>query len=146
MQVLPADLTDPTQLRAVEDRCHDAEAPIDVLVNNAGFGTFGAFHTLDVEGENREIQLNAVALVRLYARACRARDERLRGRAGILNVSSPAPACFGLDEPPRSKTKYSVTFTGKSAMSEPQRNRIGHGAVPGFHAHGFPVGRRRPGR
>src|SRR3954470_14776720 len=50
-QVLAADLTDPEQLRAVEARCHDAAKPIDVIVNNAGFGSYGPFHTLDVENE-----------------------------------------------------------------------------------------------
>ncbi len=67
-QVLPADLTDPEQLATVEGRCHDPSAPIDMLVNNAGFGTFGPFHTLDLETETREIQLNVVALGSPHAR------------------------------------------------------------------------------
>lgn len=94
-QVLPADLTDPVQLQVVEDRCHDRDAPIDVLVNNAGVGSFGPFHTLDVDTEVREIQLNVVALVRLTHAA--AAEMAARGRGGILNVSSlagfqPSPA------------------------------------------------------
>jgi uncharacterized protein len=87
-QVLPADLTDPAQLQAVEHRCHDSVAPIDVLVNNAGFGSFGMFHTLDLENEMREIQLNVSALVRLSHAA--ASEMVPRGRGGILNVSSLA--------------------------------------------------------
>ncbi len=43
-EVLPADLTDDAQLATVEARART----VDVLVNNAGFGTFGPFHTLDV--------------------------------------------------------------------------------------------------
>ena len=88
VQVLPADLTDPEQLHVVEDRCHDSVAPIDVLVNNAGFGSFGPFHTLDLENETREIQLNVTALVRLSHAA--ASEMAPRGRGGILNVSSLA--------------------------------------------------------
>jgi short-subunit dehydrogenase len=88
VQVLPADLTDAAQLQIVEDRCHDSVAPIDVLVNNAGFGSFGPFHELDLENEVREIQLNVTALVRLSHAAASAMVPR--GRGGILNVSSLA--------------------------------------------------------
>ena len=88
-QVLPADLTDarpaPASSRTV---AATRDAPIDVLVNNAGFGSFGAFHTLDLDGEIREIQLNVVALVRLTHAA--ASQMVPRGRGGILNVSSLA--------------------------------------------------------
>ena len=84
-QVLPADLTDPAQLQAVEDRCRDRDAPIDVLVNNAGFGTFGAFHTLDVEADVRAIQLNVIALVRL-THAAAGRDGA-RAATGAFSTS-----------------------------------------------------------
>jgi short-subunit dehydrogenase len=80
-EVLPADLTDADQLAMVEARVRS----VDLLVNNAGFGTFGAFHTLDVDTETREINLNVIALVRLTHAAAAAMAER--GRGGILNVS-----------------------------------------------------------
>jgi short-subunit dehydrogenase len=83
-EVLAADLTDPAQLAAVEARTRS----VDLLVNNAGFGTFGPFHTLDVDTEVREINLNVVALVRLSHAAAGAMAER--GNGGILNVSSLA--------------------------------------------------------
>jgi short-subunit dehydrogenase len=38
---------------------------VDWLVNNAGFGTAGAFHALPVERELDEIHLNVTALVAL---------------------------------------------------------------------------------
>ena len=41
---------------------------VDWLVNNAGFGTFGAFHTLPVEHELEEIRLNVEALVEATGR------------------------------------------------------------------------------
>src|SRR5262245_66692429 len=44
-EVLGADLTDGAQLATVEARART----VDVLVNNAGFGTFGSFHPLDVD-------------------------------------------------------------------------------------------------
>ena len=38
---------------------------VDVLVNNAGFGTYGRFHELSTEDDHREIMVNVVALARL---------------------------------------------------------------------------------
>jgi short-subunit dehydrogenase len=87
-EVLVADLTDPAQLAAVEDRLTDRERPIDVLVNNAGFGTNGRLHELDRDVETREVNLNVVALVRLTHAALGPMVER--GSGGVLNVSSLA--------------------------------------------------------
>jgi uncharacterized protein len=81
-EVLAADLTDAGALATVEARA----ATVDVLVNNAGFGTFGNFHELDIEGEDRQIRLNVLALVRLTHAAAKGMVER--GNGGILNVAS----------------------------------------------------------
>ena len=87
-EVLVADLTDPAQLATVEDRLADRDRPIDVLVNNAGFGTNGRLHELDRDTETREVNLNVVALVRLTHAALGPMVER--GSGGVLNVSSLA--------------------------------------------------------
>jgi hypothetical protein len=83
-EVVAADLTDATQLRMVERHA----AGVDVLVNNAGFGTAGRFHELDVDAEEAEVLLNVVAVVRLTHAAARGMVVRRRG--GILNVASIA--------------------------------------------------------
>ena len=88
VEVLAADLSDPQQRALVEARLRDAAKPIDVLVNNAGFGTTGRFHELDVERETEEIELNVVALMRLAHAALEGMVRRKRG--GIVNVSSIA--------------------------------------------------------
>ena len=51
VEVLVADLTDRAQLARVEDRLRDRERPVDVLVNNAGFGVNQLFVDGDVEAE-----------------------------------------------------------------------------------------------
>jgi short-subunit dehydrogenase len=87
-EVLAADLIDLDSLATVEARLRDGERPVDVLVNNAGFGTTGRFAELPLETEDREIRLNVLAVVRLAHAALPGMLERDRG--GILNVSSLA--------------------------------------------------------
>ncbi|HEY3725310.1 MAG TPA: SDR family oxidoreductase [Acidimicrobiia bacterium] len=87
-EVLPADLSDPGSLLEVETRVGDAARPIELLVNNAGFGTSGRFASLPIAREEQEIQLNVLALVRLTHAAL---DGLVaRGRGGVINVASLA--------------------------------------------------------
>ncbi|MEN9646769.1 MAG: hypothetical protein RL238_3438 [Actinomycetota bacterium] len=88
IEVLDADLTTPEGLAAVATRVADSALPIDLLVNNAGFGTSGEFHELDADRLDREVQLNVAALTRLSHAALAAM--RPRGRGYVLNVSSVA--------------------------------------------------------
>jgi short-subunit dehydrogenase len=86
-EVCAVDLTDRAQLASVESRLR-ADPPVDVLINNAGFGTFGTFHELDLEVEDREVQLNITAVVRLTHAALG--PMVARGKGSVLNVSSIA--------------------------------------------------------
>lgn len=86
VDVVDADLTQTAALRRLER--HMDETKLDLLVNNAGFGTFGRFAELDIRREEEEIRLNVVALVRLTRAALPGMIER--GRGGIINVSSMA--------------------------------------------------------
>jgi short-subunit dehydrogenase len=79
------DTTAPDELFAAVEQQGDA---VDVLVNNAGFGTFGFFAESDVSSQLNMIQLNATALThlsRLYLPGM-----LRRGRGKILNVASTA--------------------------------------------------------
>jgi short-subunit dehydrogenase len=87
-EVLAADLVEPAELARVEARLADAARPVDLLVNNAGFGTVGPFVTLDPAGEEREIRLNVVAVSRLTRAVLPQLVER--GAGGVINVSSIA--------------------------------------------------------
>jgi short-subunit dehydrogenase len=135
-QVLPADLTDAGQLAVVEERCRDRRAPIDVLVNNAGFGTFGPFHTLDLDAETREIQLNVVALVRLTHAA--AAEMVARGSGGILNVSSLAGFQPGPSNATYGATKAFVTSFTEAVHEELRGTGVAVTVLcPGFTRTGF---------
>jgi uncharacterized protein len=88
VEVLPADLLDPAGLASVEARLASPDAPIDLLVNNAGFGLYGDHADLAVERQQAMIELNVLALTRL-ARA--ALDQQVaRGVGGVINVGSTA--------------------------------------------------------
>jgi uncharacterized protein len=126
-EVLAADLTDPQQLAAVEERART----VDLLVNNAGFGTFGPFHTLDVDTEAREVNLNIVALVRLTHAAAAGMVERSRG--GILNVSSLAGFQPGPANATYSATKAFVTSFTQAVHEELKGTGVSVTALcPGF--------------
>jgi short-subunit dehydrogenase len=59
---------------------------IDVLVNNAGFGTYGLFAEIDAGREHQLLGVNVDALVRLTHAVLP--GILARGRGGILNVAS----------------------------------------------------------
>lgn len=59
---------------------------VDVLVNNAGFGTYGPFAELDAERERELVAVNVDALVRLSHAVLP--GMLARGRGGVLNVAS----------------------------------------------------------
>lgn len=86
VEVLAADLTDPAELQIVETVVEDAD--LELLVNNAGFGTVGSFAELDVAKEDEEVRLNVVALLRLTRAALPGMIARHRG--AVINVSSMA--------------------------------------------------------
>jgi len=89
VEVLAADLTTDAGLGAVLDRLRDTTRPvIDLVVNNAGFGTSGPFVSADADRLSREISLNINALTRISHEAVR--QMQPRGRGYLLNVSSVA--------------------------------------------------------
>jgi short-subunit dehydrogenase len=88
VEVLVADLTDPAQLAAVEKRLGDDASPVDLLVNNAGFGLKRRFLDNTVDEEVAMLDVLVTAVLRLSHAALAAMTAR--GRGGVVNVSSVA--------------------------------------------------------
>lgn len=131
VEVLPADLARRDDLEAVAARVAATDHPIDLLVNNAGFGTYGDLAELDVETELEEIAVNVTAVVRLTHAAVRAMTAR--GTGAILNVSSVA----GLQATPGNATygatKAFVASFGESVAGELEGTGVTLTTVlPGF--------------
>jgi uncharacterized protein len=111
VEVIAADLTTGQGMAAVEARLASDERPIDLLVNNAGFGTIGKFHELPVAGEITEIGLNVVAVARLTHAALEGMVRR--GRGGVINVASIAAY-----QPTPGNATYGATKAFVSSLSQ----------------------------
>ncbi len=138
-EVLPADLSEPEGIRRVEERIVAAGA-LDLLINNAGFGTYGYFTDVSADRHEDMINVHVTASIRL----CRAALPLMlkRGRGGIINVASVA-AFFPL---PGNST-YAASKAYLVTFSEALQREIAGGGVkiqalcPGFTVtefHGTP--------
>jgi len=84
--IIRADLSDPNACIALYEQVKDEK--VDILINNAGFGLFGAFDTTDLQEELRMIDTNIKAvhiLTKLFLK-----DMKARNTGYILNVASSA--------------------------------------------------------
>lgn len=84
--VLAADLATEEGVALVEQRLRSDG--IDVLVNNAGFGTVGEFSNLPLDKELEELDVNVRALMRLTHAALSSMLPRKHG--SIINIASMA--------------------------------------------------------
>jgi uncharacterized protein len=87
-EVLDCDLQDQAARGRMLERLGELGLRVDVLVNNAGFGTAGLFQRLDGEREPELVRLNCEAVVALCGRFVPEMVER--GEGAVLNVASTA--------------------------------------------------------
>lgn len=79
---------DLSQINISEDIIEELDTQIDVLVNNAGFGVFGAFHEVDWNRQAQMLNLHVVTTTHLTKLVVEGMVERGHGK--ILNLSSLA--------------------------------------------------------
>ncbi|MCW5251540.1 MULTISPECIES: SDR family NAD(P)-dependent oxidoreductase [unclassified Streptomyces] len=87
-EVLVADLSGDEGIEAVAARLGERRDPVDLLVNNAGFGNKGRFLDVPMADELRMLRVHCEAVLRLTAAAAEAMRER--GRGDVVNVASVA--------------------------------------------------------
>ncbi len=88
VEVLPADLAVREDLDRVAARLASTDDPVDLLVNNAGFGLNAPFLDTTAEEQQRYLDVLVGAVLRLSHAAAGAMAER--GRGAIVNVGSVA--------------------------------------------------------
>ncbi|MCU1533854.1 MAG: short-chain dehydrogenase [Glaciihabitans sp.] len=88
VEVLPADLADRAAVARVAARLEDAARPVDLLINNAGFGVHTKLLDPDVSAHDRGFEVMCRTILVLSGAAGRAM--RARGHGAIVNVSSTA--------------------------------------------------------
>ena len=106
VQALRMDVTDETSMiHGVEAVIH-AEGRIDVLVNNAGYGYFGAIENVPLEEARRQLEVNVFGLARLTQLVLP--YMRKQGSGRIINTSSIAGKMVFYMGGWYNVTKYSV--------------------------------------
>ena len=85
---LRMDVTDEASLEAGVRTVLEAEGRIDALVNNAGYGYFGAIENVPLEEARRQLEVNVFGLARLCQLVIP--SMRAQGSGRIVNISSVA--------------------------------------------------------
>lgn len=86
--IFAMDLSLPQQAHQLYTQCEALGLTVNCLVNNAGFGDFGAFNATKLDVYQPMLQLNVIALTTLTALYLEGMKQRKSGR--ILNVGSIA--------------------------------------------------------
>ncbi|MGC1460856.1 MAG: SDR family oxidoreductase [Terracidiphilus sp.] len=88
VRTVAADLNDPAAPKEIYDATEGAGLAVDILINNAGLGQFGAFCFSPIDQELSQVRVNCEAMVRLSRLFIPRMVERRRG--WVLVVASTA--------------------------------------------------------
>jgi short-subunit dehydrogenase len=88
VRIVAADLDDPAAPQQIYDATDRAGIAVDILINNAGLGQFGAFYMSPIDQELSQVRVNCEAVVRLSRLFVPRMVERRRG--WVLVVASTA--------------------------------------------------------
>jgi uncharacterized protein len=130
VELMAADLTSTDQRTVVADRLRSADAPIDLLVNNAG-STLGVEFLQATEADLvRQVELNAISVMVLTHAA---RPGMIaRGHGGVINVASTAGLVPGRGSTYGAAKSFVVSLSEALAMSTKGTGVRIQALCPGF--------------
>ncbi len=132
-EAVPADLGDLSQVDPLIERSEAALGQIDVLVNNAGLETVGAFTAYNREQLTSMVDVNLTAPMLLTHRVVPGMLER--GRGHVVFISSLAGKIGPAYNEPYGATKAGLIGLNQSLRAEYRHAPIGFSVVcPGFVA------------
>jgi short-subunit dehydrogenase len=134
--VIAEDLSLPGSAQRIFASTEQQGIIVNTLINNAGFGGHGLFHTRDLSADTDMIQVNIAALTQLTHVYLKGMVERRQGQ--ILNVSSTASFMPGpLQAVYYASKAYVTSFTQAIAEEVAKFNITATALCPGAVATGF---------
>lgn len=106
VHILRLDITDDASIRQCVEQIRNEQGRIDVLVNNAGYGSLGAVENVTMEEARRQLDVNVFGLARLTQLVMPIMREHKGGR--IINISSIAGKIVLVNAGWYNVTKYAV--------------------------------------
>jgi short-subunit dehydrogenase len=147
--VLAADASERAELLGALAGACERLGPVDVLVNNAGAGSWGRFDESGPDDLERLFRLNVLAPA--WTIAAVLPEMRARGRGAIVNVASVAGRMGSPYEAAYSATKFALAGLTEAAALEAAGTGVrfvlvnpGPVATGFFEARGHPYARRWP--
>jgi len=135
MEIVVADLTRHEDVERVAQRIGQLPS-LDLLVNNAGFGTMGSFADIDVARQVEMVEVHVAAPMRLIRAALPGMIQRRRG--AIINVSSLASFLIAPGSTTYSATKAFLNSFSESLQAELDGTGVRvQSLCPGFTHTGF---------
>jgi 3-oxoacyl-[acyl-carrier protein] reductase len=117
-----ADISDRASVEAAVDSISNDLGNIEILINNAGTGTFGKFMELDPEEWERQIKVN---LFGVYYATRAVLPKMLERQSGdIINISSTAGKSGAAVTSAYSASKFGVFGLSESLMQEVRKQNI----------------------
>ena len=83
---IPADLSESNQVKRLADEIISREPKLHILVNNAGYGSYGSLEDVAMQEARHQFEVNIFGLARLTQLVLKSMRERGQGK--IINVSS----------------------------------------------------------
>lgn len=117
-----ADVSDRTAVETAVQSIENSLGPIDILINNAGTGTFGKFLELEPEVWEQQIRVNLFGVYYATRAVLPSMIERKTG--DIVNISSTAGKSGSAVTSAYSASKFGVFGLSESLMQEVRKHNI----------------------